>query len=180
MNGVGVADVNPDRFRRALGLFPSGLVVVAAEGPRGGPVGFTCQSFYSVSLDPPLVSFSVMKTSTSYPAIREAGGFSVSVLSQRHHDVSRRMGRRGAEKWVGVNLTRTARGNPVLADSVTWLDCELRDEHEAGDHFIVVGSVIEIAPEAGRHADPLLFFQGGFHRLDQDSLVGPSSTGGVG
>jgi flavin reductase (DIM6/NTAB) family NADH-FMN oxidoreductase RutF len=169
--------IHPNHFKTALGMFPSGLVVVASEDESGTKVGFTCQSFYSVSIDPPLISFSVMKTSTTYPVIRAAGKFSVSVLSQRHHAVSRQMGRRGEEKWAGVQLGRTRRGNPVLADSLMWLDCDLRDEHEAGDHLIVVGIVTEIAPVAEKEADPLLFFRGGFHRLDQTGTLetGPAA-----
>lgn len=168
MNMAPALEIEPDRFRRALSLFPSGLVVIAATGAAGQKVGFTCQSFYSVSLDPPLVSFSVMRTSTTYPIIRDAGAFSVSVLAEQHHDVSYRMGRRGEDKWNGVDLVQTLRGNPVLADSVTWLDCELHAEHEAGDHFIVVGTVVEIAPEPVERVEPILFYQGGFRRLDQD------------
>ncbi|MEZ3159590.1 flavin reductase family protein [Microbacterium sp. BWT-B31] len=151
-------------FRDTLGRFASGVTIVCGmDGEE--PVGFTCQSFYSVSIDPPLVSFSVMTTSTSYPRIRRAGRFSVNVLAHDQHAVSSQFARSGTDKWQGVSWHPSRQGDPVLSDSLMWVDCELYSEHEAGDHLIVIGRVIELCPEAPDGREPLLFFRGRYRHL---------------
>ena len=151
---------DPQLFRQALGHYASGITVIA--GIAGdAPVGFTCQSFYSVSLEPPLVSFSVMRGSTSWPKIRETGAFSVSILSARQREVSNALARSGADKWSGVAWERTARGNPIIDGSLAWLDCALFEEYPAGDHSIVIGEVREMGPlDPDEGHEPLIFFRG--------------------
>ncbi|WP_159500616.1 flavin reductase family protein [Microbacterium sp. 18062] len=151
-------------LRDALGHYASGVTIVAAV-VDGEPAGFTCQSFYSVSLDPPLVSFSVMRTSTTYPRIRPGGRFSINVLSRDQHDISSQFARSGTDKWAGVDWSPTDAGNPVIADTLMWLDCELWAEHEAGDHLIVIGRVLQHSPAEWHSRDPLLFFKGKYRHL---------------
>lgn len=91
-------------FRSAVGQYASGITVITGRGDDG-PIGFTCQSFYSVSVDPPLVSFSVMKTSTTYPRIRDTGKFAVNVLSREQEAVSSQFARKGTDKWANVQWT---------------------------------------------------------------------------
>ncbi|WP_437773316.1 flavin reductase family protein [Arthrobacter sp. KNU40] len=156
---------NTRQFRDALGHFASGLTVIS--GTDGfDPIGFTCQSFYSVSTVPPLVSFSVMRDSTTYPRIRETGKFAVNVLSHQQHLVSTQFARRGTDKWAGVQWSHSPLGNPVLEETITWLDCELWAEHVAGDHFIVIGEVVGLGPVEPPQADPLIFFQGVYRSLE--------------
>lgn len=151
---------DPQLFRRALGHYASGITVIAGMAGEA-PVGFTCQSFYSVSLEPPLVSFSVMRSSTSWPRIRDSGRFSVSILSARQQEISNAFARSGTDKWKGVDWVRAASGNPIIAGSLTWLDCELFEEHPAGDHTIVIGSVRETGPlTSGEDHEPLIYFKG--------------------
>lgn len=157
-------EIDPLRFREALGHYASGITVVTTM-LEGQPVGFTCQSFYSVSMDPPLVSFSVMKTSTSYPAIRESGSFTVNVLAQDQRELSNQFARRGEDKWAGVDWAESRHGNPVLADTVMWVDCRLEQEVDAGDHFIVLGHVRQLNEPQAHRADPLLFFRGRYREL---------------
>ncbi|MFG6446435.1 flavin reductase family protein [Microbacterium sp. P07] len=151
-------------LRDTLGHFASGVTIISGTDDEG-PIGFTCQSFYSVSMDPPLVSFSVMKTSTTYPRIRETGSFAVNVLSHHQHDVSSQFARKGTDKWAGVQWQPTASGNPVILDSLTWLDCDIWAEHEAGDHLIVIGKVNETSPAEWHRHDPLLYFKGAYRHL---------------
>ncbi len=151
---------DPQLFRQALGHYASGITVIAGMDAQT-PVGFTCQSFYSVSMEPPLVSFSVMRSSTSWPKIRETGAFSVSILSARQREVSNALARSGTDKWNGVAWDRTSSGNPIIAGSLTWLDCVLFEEYPAGDHNIVIGEVREMGqldPD-GDH-EPLIYFKG--------------------
>ncbi|MFC3644585.1 flavin reductase family protein [Aquibium oceanicum] len=153
------------RFRDSLGLFASGITVIA--GYDGEPLGFTCQSFYSVSVDPPLVSFSVMATSSSYPRIRETGKFSVNVLSKRQQAISNRFARKGSEKWAGVAWTTAATQSPVIDGALMWLDCEIRAEHAAGDHTIVIGEVLATGLNDGKDAEPLLYYRGSYRHLSK-------------
>lgn len=158
--------IDPLRFRDTLGHYASGITVISGLDDEG-PVGFTCQSFYSVSIDPPLVSFSVMTNSTTYPRIRETGRFVVNVLGADQDRISSQFARKGTDKWAGVESSRTERGLPIIVGTVMWLECELWAEYEAGDHFIVVGHVVGMSSPAWHRAEPLLFFQGRYRRLEE-------------
>jgi flavin reductase (DIM6/NTAB) family NADH-FMN oxidoreductase RutF len=151
-------------FRDALGHFASGVTIISGIDDDG-PIGFTCQSFYSVSMEPPLISFSVMTNSTTYPRIRERGKFAVNVLSHHQHDVSSQFARKGTDKWAGIAWSPTGAGNPVIHDTAMWLDCEIWAEHEAGDHYIVIGQVNEMSPSEWHRHEPLLFFKGAYRHL---------------
>lgn len=156
--------IDPRKFRDALSHFPSGITIVSGtEGDE--PVGFTCQSFYSVSVDPPLVSFSVMKTSNSYPRIRPSGRFCVNVLAHGQQALANQFARSGTDKWAGVSWHPTQLGNPVIIDTVMWLDCIAWAEHDVGDHLIVIGQVTEMSDPDWHKGDPLLFFQGAYRQL---------------
>lgn len=158
------ATLDPRAFRNALGHFASGITIISGVDEEG-PIGFTCQSFYSVSMDPPLISFSVMTNSSTYPRIRETGKFAVNVLSHHQHGVSSQFARKGTDKWAGIDWSPTLAGNPVIHDTAMWLDCDIWAEHEAGDHYIVIGRVNELNPEEWHRHDPLLFFKGAYRHL---------------
>lgn len=91
--------------------------------------------------EPPLVSFSVMRTSTSDPRIRDTGRFSVNVLSRSQDAISHQFARTGSDKWAGDQWSPTRNQNPVIAGTLMWLDCDLFAEHAAGDHDIVIDRV---------------------------------------
>lgn len=166
------AAIIPDQraFRDTLGLYASGITIIAGHDLRD-PLGFTCQSFCSVSLVPPLVSFSVMVSSTSYPRIRDTGKFSVNVLSRAQQTISDQFARKGADKWKGIDWCMTPGDNPAIADTLMWLDCEISAEHEAGDHYIVVGSVLAMSPHDCQNGDPLVYFKGRYRHLDIQSAA---------
>uniref|UniRef100_UPI0006760270 flavin reductase family protein n=1 Tax=Arthrobacter sp. H41 TaxID=1312978 RepID=UPI0006760270 len=119
--------VNPLRFRDAVGHYASGITIITGHDAEG-PIGVTCQSFYSVSVDPPLVPFSVMKASTTYPRIRDTGTFAVNILSASQEATSNQFARRGTDKWAGITWHPTRRGKPVLDDTLAWLDCTIHTE----------------------------------------------------
>lgn len=157
--------LDPRTFRDALGLYASGITVIAGhDGDE--PLGFTCQSFYSVSMDPPLISFSVMATSSTYPRIRTTGKFSVNVLSRAQQSVSNQFARKGTDKWSGIAWTMSDGQNPVIDGTLTWLDCEIAAEHQAGDHIIVIGQVLAIGPYDHQVDEPLVYFRGGYRHLN--------------
>jgi 3-hydroxy-9,10-secoandrosta-1,3,5(10)-triene-9,17-dione monooxygenase reductase component len=156
--------VDPQRMREVLGHFASGVTVVTATTAEG-PLGFTCQSFSSLSLDPPLVAFAPARSSRTWPRLRAIGRFCVNVLAEGQDAVSQNFARSGDDKFTGVRWTPSAHGSPVLDDVVAWIDGELWAEYDGGDHTIVVARVLDL----GAHADrrPLLFHRGTYGLLDQ-------------
>lgn len=164
MSTQDLAPIDTRAFRDALGHFASGVTIISGTDDAG-PIGFTCQSFYSVSMDPPLVSFSVKTDSTTYPRIRETGRFAVNVLSHHQHDISSQFARKGTDKWAGIAHTPTPANNPAILDTLLWLDCDIWAEHPAGDHQIVIGRVTAMSPAAWHRHEPLLFFKGAYRHL---------------
>ncbi|VXC25983.1 flavin reductase family protein [Nocardioides sp. AX2bis] len=154
-------------LRDVLGRYASGLTVVTGLDDEG-PVGFTCQSFHSVSLEPPLVSITVQRTSASYPRIRRTGSFTVNVLSGAQQAIADQFGRSGVDRWAGIRWLPTAADNPSLEGSLAWIDCEIVAEHEAGDHVIVVGRITGISPVAADDHDPLVYYRSRYRRLTAD------------
>ncbi|MCW2794917.1 MAG: 3-hydroxy-9,10-secoandrosta,3,5(10)-triene-9,17-dione monooxygenase reductase component [Nocardioides sp.] len=146
------------RFRDVLGRFASGVTVVTSTS-NGEPVGMTCQSFSSVSLDPPLVLFIPAKTSRAWPLIQRSGRFCVNFLAADQAELSNTMASRGVDKFVDVGWSPSdATGSPILDGTLAHLDCTIHSVHEAGDHYVVIGRVLDLASTEGD--DPLLFFQG--------------------
>lgn len=160
--------VAPQDLRAVLGHFCSGLTVVTAVNDQG-PVGFTCQSFSSLSLDPPLVSFSPARTSTTWPQIRSVGVFAVNILSAHQDSISNGFARSGADKFAGVQWSPGPLGSPLLHDVVAWAECRLWGEYDGGDHTIVAAEVLSL--QANTPAQPLLFFQGGYRTIHSGSTL---------
>jgi flavin reductase (DIM6/NTAB) family NADH-FMN oxidoreductase RutF len=152
-------EVGPGEFREVLGNFATGVTVITAlDGPT--PIGFTCQAFTSLSLDPPMVSFSVARSSSSRPRILAAGRFCVNVLAFDQHALCARFASRGVDRFAGVDWWRSPGGCPVLDGSLAWIDCTVEAEYPAGDHTIVVGNVHALAVQ--REAAPLVYHRGAF------------------
>ncbi|GHB42395.1 monooxygenase [Streptomyces xanthochromogenes] len=159
------APVDPGEFRRVLGGFASGVTVITAEDVAG-PTGFACQSFASLSLDPPLVAFMVARTSTTWPRIARAGVFCVNVLGAEQGSLCRGFAVSGADKFAGVAYDAApATGSPRLDGVPAWIDCRIHTVHTGGDHLIVVGRVEALG--ATDDADPLLFHRGRFGRFGE-------------
>lgn len=156
--------IEPRSFREALGHYASGITVITSH-LDDEPIGFTCQSFYSVSMSPPLVSFSVMADSASYPRMRRAGRFAVNILSGDQMTISNQFARRGTNKWKGVDWHESPLGNPLIAGSLQWLDCTIHAEHAAGDHLIVIGEVKALHLQDAAATQPLLYFKGHYCNL---------------
>ncbi|CAN5595771.1 flavin reductase family protein [soil metagenome] len=152
------------RFRDVLGRFASGITVVTAMS-NGEPVGLTCQSFSSVSLNPPLVLFVPARTSRAWPRIQRAGKFCVNFLAEGQAELSNTMASRGADKFADVEWQPSrVTGSPVLPGTLGHVDCTIHTVHEAGDHYLVIGRVQELV--AGDATGPLLFFQGKYRTTD--------------
>jgi 3-hydroxy-9,10-secoandrosta-1,3,5(10)-triene-9,17-dione monooxygenase reductase component len=160
------APLDAGEFRRVLGNFATGVTVVTAPASDGepGPAGFACQSFSSLSLDPPLVSFMVARTSTTWPRIARAGVFCVNVLGAGQGTLCRGFAVSGADKFAGVVYdSAPVTGSPRLAGVPAWIDCTIQAVHTGGDHLIVVGRVDALG--ATDDTAPLLFHRGRFSTL---------------
>jgi 3-hydroxy-9,10-secoandrosta-1,3,5(10)-triene-9,17-dione monooxygenase reductase component len=154
-------DGEPDaqRFRQVLGHFATGVTVITGLH-EGEPVGFACQAFSALSLDPPLVLFCPGKTSGTWPRIARIGQLGVNVLTAGQRDLARRFGVSAPDKFDGVPWRPAANGAPILAGVLAWASCEVEAVHEAGDHFIVIARVTELGECVP--GDPLLFYRGRF------------------
>lgn len=160
------APVSAAEFRAVLGNFASGITVITAPPGEGGdgPAGFACQSFASLSLDPPLVTFMVARTSTTWPRIARAGVFCVNILGAEQGGLCRSFAVSGADKFAGVaHRPAPVTGSPQLDAVPAWIDCRIHAVHTGGDHLIVVGRV-EAMGAAGE-GEPLLFHKGRFGRF---------------
>ena len=148
---------NARLFRDALGRFATGVTLVTIAGPDG-PMGFTANSFASLSLDPPLVLWSPAKASQRYPFFASARHYAIHVLGQAHADLPGRFSRGGAG-FAGLDWQPNAEGVPVLPGALARFDCVQHATHDGGDHLIIVGQVLRLALEEG---EPLVFAKGRF------------------
>ena len=143
-------------FKDAMSRFTTGVTIVAGI-EDGQPVGFTCQSFVSLSVEPPFIAVAPARTSTSWPRIARAGRFCVNVLSDRQEDLCRGFAVSGGNKFEGVDWhPAPVSGAPVIADSLAWVDCQVELVHDAGDHELIIGKVLDLGTGEGA---PLLFFR---------------------
>jgi 3-hydroxy-9,10-secoandrosta-1,3,5(10)-triene-9,17-dione monooxygenase reductase component len=166
-------EITGEAFRRVLGHLPTGVTVITTNGADGRPVGMSANSVTSVSLEPPLVLFCPAKSSTTWPSIRAVGMFCINIMAGHHEEVTRRFALKGVDRFAGIPHEPGPCG-PVLNDAVGWIDCVIRDEHEAGDHTIVVASVsrIEAAPDTA----PLVFFRGAYGTFRATAELQPNAT----
>ena len=159
----------PAAFRKALGSFATGVTIVTTCA-GGEQFGVTANSFSSVSLDPPLVLWSLAKTSSSLAAFSSAPGFAVHVLASDQQELSNRFAKRNSDKFADLRLETGDAGNPLLTDCAARFECRTTYRYEGGDHIIFVGKVIDF-----RHGDkePLLFHAGRYAtRARDDSDTG--------
>jgi len=152
-----MTEIGEARFRWALGHLPTGVTVITSTGPLGQPVGMACNSFTSVSLDPPLVLFCPAKSSSTWPLIRDRGMFCVNILGSGHEWMSRQFSAPRADRFSGVRWSGSDSG-PELGDAAARISCAVTAEHDAGDHIIVVARVVGLAVAPG--AAPLVFHRG--------------------
>lgn len=167
----GISDLPPPgatigdtaHFRTVLGHFATGIVVVTGV-LDGVPAGLTCQSFVSLSLDPPLVAFSPSKMSRSWQRIDQSGAFCANVLTAEQEEISRVFATSGRDKFRGVGWRPAETGSPILADVLAWIDCRIEARYDGGDHHLVVGRVVDL--EAAPKGEPLLAYRGGYGHFE--------------
>ncbi len=131
---------DPRTFRNVLGQFCTGITVITTVHD-GAPVGFACQSFAALSLDPPLVLFCPTKVSRSWQAIEASGKFCVNVLHEKQQDVSARFGSKEPDKFAEIDWLPSKLGSPVIKGTLAHIDCTVHSVHDGGDHLVVFGAV---------------------------------------
>ncbi|MFI0479606.1 flavin reductase family protein [Actinomadura sp. 9N215] len=144
-------------LRAALGHFATGVAAVTGLS-EGASTGLAVNSFTSVSLVPPLVSFCVAHTSLTWPRLRRSGRICVNILGEHQHETSRRLASSGGDKFRGLSWTASPSGLPILDESIAWLECDVETHHPAGDHDIVVARVHHLETRA--NTGPLIFYRG--------------------
>ncbi|HEX2073866.1 MAG TPA: flavin reductase family protein [Geodermatophilus sp.] len=159
-----VEPVGPQAMREVLGHFASGVTVVTALTDDAGPLGFTCQSFSSLSLDPPLVVFAPARTSRTWPRLRAIGRFCVNVLAEDQTALSATFAHPVPDRFADVHWRPSRHGSPVLDDVVAWIDCALWAEYDGGDHTLVVARVLDLGADPDRR--PLLYHRGAYGLLE--------------
>lgn len=151
------------QFRNALGQFATGVCLVTLSNARGEPMALTANSFSSVSLDPPLVLWSLQKSSEVYTQFAFGQQFAISVLNAEQEDLSVQYATRGDHLMSSEHYTPGNNGAPIVADSLASFECDLYASHDAGDHTILVGKVSRF--NAAGSGDPLLFHCGSYGRI---------------
>jgi len=152
--------IDLDEFRRALSCFATGVAVVTTCDTNGAKVGMTVSSFNSVSMDPPLVLWSIAHDSNCYGIFMDAEYFAVNVLTSSQHDLSLRFADRGADRFAGLECREGVHGIPVLPEYAACFECRVEHRYDGGDHKIIVGRVLRLDD---RDEDPLIFYRGDFH-----------------
>jgi flavin reductase (DIM6/NTAB) family NADH-FMN oxidoreductase RutF len=162
----------PRALRDAFGLFPTGVAVITAVTGGGERLGATVSSFNSVSIEPPLVQFSLARAAKSIAAWETVTQFSVSVLAEHQSELSTRFAKAMSDKWDGVDpLPGTSNPAPLMRDALAWFECDVWARYDGGDHVIVVGRVHHFATTSASNRRPLVFSGGKYRRLDQDASI---------
>ena len=160
-------------FRRALGEFATGVAVVTARGKGEDLVGMTMSSFNSVSVEPPLVLFSVDRKSLSLPSMIEAKGFAVSVLARDQENISNQFARALSNKWDQVKTCVGHAEVPLISGALAHFECEPYANYDGGDHIVFVVRVVHYATQPDAPA-PLVFFRGRYCDVTNETQREPA------
>ncbi|OAN33808.1 flavin reductase family protein [Mycolicibacterium iranicum] len=156
------ADMSPSSLREAFGHFPSGVIAIAAE-VDGARVGLAASTFVPVSLDPPLVSFCVQNSSTTWPKLVDRPYLGISVLGEAHDDAARALAAKTGDRFAGLQTASSERGAVFIHGTSVWLESSIEQLIPAGDHTIVVLRVSDIT--VNPDVPPIVFHRSTFRRL---------------
>lgn len=160
INSMGLTEIdieNPREIRNLLGQFATGVTVITTRGKDGRKIGMTANSFSSLSLDPPLILWSLSKTAPSLSDFTSAEYFAIHMLAQEHHQLSGHFARASDDKFAGISHQQCAAGTPLLDGALATLLCRNVNQYEGGDHLIFIGQIERYQQRSG---EPLLFHAG--------------------
>ena len=169
---------SPREFRDALGMFATGVAIVTARGQDGMPLGMTINSFNSVSLEPPLVLWSLAHRSSLLDVLTTSRYCAIHVLTAEQRALAERFATRGIDRWSGVTHAQGLHGVPVMADAVAVFECHIRSQYVEGDHTIFVGEVLRCSHR--QDASPLLYHGGMFYTEHRLGRLSPKAAGPMG
>ncbi len=149
--------VDTRALRDALGCFATGITVVTTSNLQGQPVGVTINSFNAVSLEPPLILFSLARRSHCLPLFEAGQGFAVHTLRDDQKAISNRFAFSKDDPWAGLSFELDARGCPLLSGVLSIFRCNVEQIHDGGDHRIIIGRVIDFSAEV--EGEPLIYFR---------------------
>jgi len=161
------AGMTSRELRDMFGLFPTGVAIITTVGANGDHVAATVSSFNSVSLEPPLVLFSMARTSKSYEAWEAAETFAVNILSEDQRALSSQFSKSSGDKWQGVSPVMTASGLPLIPDALGSFQCRTWARYDGGDNLIIVGEAFACAKSA--EGKPLVFSGSRYARLAEEA-----------
>jgi flavin reductase (DIM6/NTAB) family NADH-FMN oxidoreductase RutF len=153
-------------LRDALGHFATGVAIITAQGEGGLPLGLTINSFASVSLDPPLILWSLDRKSDRFDAYMKARYFAVNILGDANQALSHRLSRKGEFTLEGEPVALGKHGVPMLSCAIASFECQVEARHDGGDHVIFVGRVLDFAHTS--HGRPLVYYRGRYRILADD------------
>lgn len=149
-------------IRNIAGTFATGVTVITTREANGKPVGMTANSFTSLSLNPPLVLFSIDKNASLYETFMNTKYFAINILSEDQEVLSRQFSKRNIDRFEDVSYEKGVTGTPILNDTIGYFDCAVHTYYDGGDHTIVVG---EIKNGEAREGNPLLFYRGKYNKV---------------
>jgi 4-hydroxyphenylacetate 3-hydroxylase, reductase component len=161
-------------IRDALGDFPTGVVIATARTADGRPLGITVSSFNSVSLDPPLILFSIARSSKSFAEWMLVDEFAISILHEEHDTLSTKFGRSAPDKWDAIDGATGQGGMKVVPDALALFECSCYARYDGGDHVIFVGLVNSIV-RSQEQKGPLVFFRGAYRTLHDRDVTKPKN-----
>ena len=153
---------NSKELRNALGSFATGVTIVTALDSDQNPIGMTVNSFNSVSLNPPLILWSISRDSNCFDDFIKAETFAVHVLNHSQEDLSNRFAESGGDKFLGLSLESGFKTAPILPDFSACFECKTEHQYDGGDHIILVGKVVSFED---RGTDPLVFYRGQYTKI---------------
>lgn len=154
--------IDPRELRNIMGHFITGVTVITTKDADGKPFGLTANAFSSLSLDPPLVLICVDKKVDCYACFEQSKAFVVNFLGEEQEYLSKRFATKGIEKFEGIAVRHGQLGVPILDGVLGYIECQIVNTYEGGDHTIYVGEIQSAAASGDR---PLLFFKGKYYRL---------------
>ena len=163
------------RLRNALGQFPTGVTIITTVAAGGERLGMTDSSFSSLSLDPPLILFSIHRRSHSFSAWQQVKHYAVNILNEAQEELSNRFATAKGEKWAGLATRAGKTGVPLLPNAVVTFECEPYGRHDGGDHEIFIGRVVEVHENMAKRGRPLVFSGGRYRQLVTGAAHAPPS-----
>lgn len=158
-------NIDQPSFRKALSQFPTGVAVITASSADGASIGMTMSSFNSLSLDPPLILFSVDRRALSLEAMLAAKGYAVNILARQQEHLSNQFAKPLGDKWSNVDYKVGHAEAPLLHGVLAHFECDPYANHDGGDHILFIGRVVRFT--TAEDNDPLIFFRGKYHSLSK-------------